>query len=287
MSPRRTFDARAGGKAIPPAVGIALRPRDYDWVIGQAPAVSWFQADVDAATTVSTLARGLRKIARRYPLSLRVAGLSLTRASLPAEPRLDGISSLLRELQPGSVYCRLRWGDDDRANGEVWERSLRAVIRNIQFVQERLQRRLLIGTCGVAGTIESGMSGDEFLAEIVLRTGCGVRLDLEQLYRRALGASTAALGTLREYIDAVSAESIAQIRVIVEAPAAADTCPSAPQAAHARGLLEAAVAQLGPLPTLVQSDGNLTPMSILNAEAQRIGIILSQQHREPRHARLA
>jgi uncharacterized protein len=268
-------------RPIPPAAGVGLSPEHYSRVLENPPAVAWFEVLASRDLGRTPLAGDLATIAAHYPLSLRGANFSLTSAS-PAEPaHLDGVREWVIALQPDLISDRLSWNAVPGAHDgfPYTDPMLRIVIGNLHRLQNRLQRRLLIENCCLSPWAQSTMSEADFIAELVLRTGCGVLLDLQSLHRRALRAAAPARLVLLDFLDRIAPESIAQIHLTAD--------PQLGVRSHIWDLFEAALAVLGPLPAVVQSNRGPRSFDTLQAEAATVQLTLSQYSRTQRHVRLA
>jgi uncharacterized protein len=126
------------------------------------------------------------------------------------------------------------------------------------------------------------LSEAEFLAELVLRTGCGILFDINNLYVTAVNTQASAVTALSEFLRYVSPSDIAEIHLAGHAvmpsrlgqPLLIDHHGSN-VCSEVWDLFQAAVAQIGPTPTLVEWDTNLPSFDALQAEAARVQSVLS------------
>jgi uncharacterized protein (UPF0276 family) len=127
---------------------------------------------------------------------------------------------------------------------------------------------------------ESAMTEIEFLRAIVDRTGCGLLLDVNNVFVSAINQSYDAAA----YIDAFPLEHVGEIHLAghdarlddIGAPLLIDAHGS-PVADPVWALYEHAIRLCGPVPTLIERDANVPPLAELVAEAQRAETILSNE----------
>ena len=177
--------------------GIGLRQPHYARVLKERPSLGLLEVHSEnffheggAALHVLERARAL------YPVSLHGVGLALASADAGCRARadvhLDRLARLAARIEPAFVSEHLCWGAVDGIHfndllpfpytGE----ALVLVAARVREVQDRLRRPLLIENLSAYVQFrDSEMSEAEFLAELVCLTGCGLLLDLNNLYVNA------------------------------------------------------------------------------------------------------
>ena len=150
------------------------------------------------------------------------------------------------------------------------EEALAIVCRNIERTQEAIKRPILIENLSAyVGFARSTMAEPEFLAEIVKRTGCGLLLDVNNVYVSAqnLGFDPYA------YIAALPAAAIGEVHL---AGYVENDTPDGPVLIDNHGsfvapdvwaLYRAAIERIGRRPTLIEWDSDLPPLETLMGEA--------------------
>jgi uncharacterized protein len=262
MSADRPSRAGMGHRLVPPSAGVGLHAEHCDRILEQRPSIAWFEIHAGKRPSSGLSAGELISIAAQYPLSLHALGLALTSATPPDD--LERLRELALVLQPALISDDLTWDGDGAPAPEALpytDRALGIVVRNIHRVQETLRRRLLIRSPLRSSPVrESTLSESQFLSEVMLRTGCGVLLDLDGLHR---GDGREPRTALRDFLGQIGAEDIAEIHLPAHAVPVGSTAAAGPpeEPEHRRAstprlweLFEAAVAELGPVPTLVISD---------------------------------
>lgn len=251
-------DRTVGGfRPIPLDVGIGLCPEHHALVLDHQPAVAWFEVQAEPLLTRGDWLRDVECVARDYPLSVHAAGLSLGSMTRPNAAYLYRLRELVTRLQPDFVSDRLSWS---AAEG-VPPADLGSVVRNVTHVQDTLKRQILLKNPSKSLAVpEAALSETAFLAEVILRTGCGVVLDLNNLYCRAIRSGLSANTLLEDFLEAIEPQSIAEIHL----------------AGRGWELFERTVAAIGPVPTLLKWDTGAPDFEVLQAAAANAQSILLQ-----------
>lgn len=228
------------------------------------------------------LARWARVRAAR-PLSVHGVGLGIGGAAPPCAQHLARLAAVLQRFEPQWFSEHLAWS----GHGGAWfndllplpydQATLARVCTHVDMVQTRLQRRLLLENPSTYVEFEaSTMDEADFLAAVVRRTGCGLLLDLNNVYVSAVNHGRSAQQAINRLLGAVPPGSVGEIHLAGHAEdqdAAGDRLlidsHGAPVADAVWALYAQAMAQLGPVPTLIERDQNLPPLRQLAAEATR------------------
>jgi uncharacterized protein (UPF0276 family) len=171
-------------------VGIGLRVPHYRRLLEERPALGWLEVH-----TENYLARSgwdwhvLHTLRRDYPLSLHGVGLGLGSAHGFSENHLERVRRLAEAIEPALVSEHLSWGAlrDRQLNDLLPLRldaaSLDLVAARVERVQEVLKRRILVENVSTyLRFADDAMSEAAFLAALARRTGCGILLDVNNLY---------------------------------------------------------------------------------------------------------
>ncbi len=253
--------------------GIGLRAPHYRDFLDRRPAVGWVEVH-----TENFLARAghdwrvLSAVRRDYPVSLHGVGLGLGSVHGFSEDHLARVAALVRTFQPVLVSEHLSWGAlRDRQLNDLLplrldQEALALVAARVQRVQDRLGRRILVENVSTYVRFAGdAMSEADFLAELARRTGCGVLLDVNNLYvnERNHGedpyAAIAALppgcvGEIHLGGHLVTDDGLIDHHGARVAPPVWD-------------LYRAALARFGAVPTIVEWDTDLPPLDVLLDEA--------------------
>jgi uncharacterized protein (UPF0276 family) len=275
----------SGYRPIPVDVGIALCPEHHGLVLDQRPKVAWFEVQAETLLSRGDWLRDVASVARNYPLSLHAAGLSLGSVTRPEAAYLRQLGELITRLQPDFVSDHLSWSTVDSIHTQE---ALASVVRNITHVQDTLNQQILLENAARTLCLpDAALSEESFLAEVVLRTGCGILLDVNNLYTRATYLGADAHTLLANFLEAIEPESIAEIHLAGRSVVTDLNRCSLSIDGHGSHvcaavwkLFETAVAAIGPVPTLLQWDTQAPAFDVLQAEAATARSILFQCTRQ-------
>ena len=258
--------------------GIGLRAPHIDLLLASRPPVPFVEVHAENHMGEGRAFRTLERVARDYPVSLHGVGLSLGGHERPDPGHLANFAELVRRMEPVLVSEHLAWC----RNGDIClndlmpvcydSASLEAVVRNVDIVQQAINRRLLIEN----PSRYLAFSGDDmdesaFLAALTARTGCGILLDVNNVVVSARNTGLDATA----YIDALPADSVGEIHLAgheEEDGLLIDT-HGAPVCEAVWALYEQALRRFGSTPTLIERDRNIPDLAELLAEAHRAGEI--------------
>jgi uncharacterized protein (UPF0276 family) len=261
------------------AAGIGLRAPHYRDFLDRRPDVGWVEVH-----TENFLARAghdwhvLSAVRRDYPVSLHGVGLGLGSVHGFSDDHLARVAALVRALEPTLVSEHLSWGAlrDRQLNDLLPLRldgeALALVAARVQRVQDVLGRRILVENVSTYVRFAGdAMSEAGFLAELARRTGCGVLLDVNNLYvnERNHGEDPYAA------IAALPAGCVGEIHLgghLVTDDGLIDH-HGARVAPPVWDLYRAALARFGAVPTLVEWDTDLPPLDVLLDEAAQADAI--------------
>jgi hypothetical protein len=265
-------------QGLPAGAGIGLRSPHVAEVLATRPAVPWLEVHPENYLGGGPAVRALLAIRRDYPVSLHAVGLSVGSASGIDYQHLERIKDLMEHLEPALVSEHLAWSQIDGAYFNhllplpYTEESLAVVCRNVDAMQTRLGRRVLIeNPSGYLRFAASTIPEPEFLAAMVRRTGCSLLCDLNNIHVTAenLGLDSAA------YLAALPPDAVGELHLAGHTVNDTDGgrlliddhgCPVSPAV---WALYERALERFGPIPTLVEWDTNVPPLDVLLAEARQ------------------
>jgi uncharacterized protein (UPF0276 family) len=268
--------AKSPRSPLPPVAGIGLRGPHLAQMLKQRPSAGWLEVHAENYMHSSPATAALEKLRKNYTLSIHGVGLSLGSARGVDAAHLARLKALCDRFQPAMVSEHLAWcvGDGIYLNDLMPlphdEEALAIVCRNIEQTQEAIGRRILIENLSAyIGFARSTMAEPEFLAEIAKRTGCGLLLDINNVFVSAqnLGFDAAV------YIASLPGESIEEIHL---AGHASNDTPDGPVLIDNHGsavapavwsLYRSALERIGARPTLIEWDSDIPPLETLLGEA--------------------
>ncbi|HXH04203.1 MAG TPA: DUF692 domain-containing protein [Candidatus Competibacteraceae bacterium] len=274
------MDARAACAApgpLPALAGIGLRGEHYQAVVQSRPALGW--VEVHSENFFGAGGRPLlvlEQVRDHYPLSLHGVGLSLGSADPLDREHLRRLKALCQRFEPALVSEHLCWGAvggchlNDLLPLPLTEEALTLMVARVQQVQDYLGRRLLIENISryLSYRISSIPEG-EFLAELVRRSGCGLLLDVNNLYVNVCNHGE----NPRTFLDALPGAAILEIHLAghtvkdVGGQRLLLDTHNRPICPEVWELYEEVLERFGPRPTLIEWDSELPPLPVLLHEA--------------------
>ena len=228
----------------------------------------------------------LRRLAELFPVSVHGVGLSIGGEPPPDPDHLARLKRLLGWLLPASFSEHLAWSThdcgylNDLLPLPYTEATLSRVADHVALVQDALGRRMLLENPSTyLAFAESDMDEVDFLAEIARRTGCGLLLDVNNVFVSAANQSTDPEG----YVDSFPVDLTEEIHLgghDVDAdgqgrPLLIDSHRSE-VVDPVWALYERVVDRSGALPTLIEWDADVPDWPVLAAEAERARRILER-----------
>lgn len=254
-------------------VGVGLRAPHYRQFLTQRPRVGWLEVHSE-----NYLDAGgwdwhvLERLRTDYPVSLHGVGLGLGSARGFSEAHLQRVAALVRRLQPALVSEHLCWGAvagrqlHDLLPLVLDEAALTLMAARVARVQDALGRQLLLENVSTYVRFQAdAMSEAEFLAALAARTGCGVLLDVNNLYVNQCNHGEDALAALA----AIAPGMVGEIHLAghLATPQAVIDHHGDQVAAPVWRLYEAALQRFGAVPTLIEWDTDIPALDVLLAEA--------------------
>jgi len=266
-------------KVLPQRAGVSLKSQHYQSIIDGRPAVGFFEVHAENyMVDGGPQHRALADISALYPLSLHGVGLSLGAADGVDPDHLDRFRQLVNRYDPVLVSEHLAISGgagaylSDLLPVPLTATMLDCVSDNIARVQDTIGRSILIEN--PASTIaydQSVMTEAAFLAALVDRTGCGLLLDINNIFVSAqnFGFEPSA------YIQAVPAGAVGEYHLAGHAVRLVDghhihlDDHGGPISAPVWQLYTEALRHIGARPTLVEWDNNIPDFDVLLSEAHK------------------
>ncbi|WP_338771523.1 DUF692 family multinuclear iron-containing protein [Massilia sp. METH4] len=270
--------------------GIGLRAAHYADFLAGRPRAGWVEVH-----TENYLAEGgrdvhvLQRVRRDYPVSLHGVGLGLGSAHGIVPEHLERIRALAARIEPFLVSEHLSWGAvpgrhlHDLLPLPLDEATLGLLAARVTQVQEVLKRRILVENVSAYVRFSADtMSEAQFLAELARRTGCGLLLDINNLYVNQCNHGEDALAALAAIPPGLVGEihlggHLVTPDVVIDHHGAAVAEP-------VWRLYEAALARFGAVPTLIEWDARVPPLDVLLAEADKASALLARAAPAPEPA---
>ncbi len=268
---------------IADCAGIGLRAPHLAQILEDRPPLGWLEAHAENHLAPGRSRDALIALAQTYPVGLHAVGLSLGSAEGLDERHLRRVRALVDAVRPVLLSEHLAWSvHDGRFFNDLLPlpytaESLERVADNVARLQDALGRRVLIENPSTYLRFRHSEMGEaEFLAALVARTGCGLLLDLNNLYvcARNHGFDPA------EWLADIPAEAVGEIHlaghasnwagelaILIDDHGSAVSDP-------VWDLFGDFVARHGARPTLIERDTDIPALEVLAAEAARAQAIL-------------
>ena len=255
-----------------PGFGLGLRTQHYADFLGAPQRVDWLEllSDNYMVPGGKPLVM-LDRIRANYPVVMHGVALSIGAADGVDETYLDALAQLADRVQPLWISDHLCWtGVHGRVLHDLYplpysEEALDVVVRNVQRVQERLKRSLVLeNVSSYVSFGASNMSEWEFISAVCARTGCRLLLDVNNIHVSSVNHGFDAHAFLR----GIPADRVQQIHLAGHTDHGdhiIDTHDH-PVAESVWALYAEALKLCGPVATMIERDDHIPPLAELVAE---------------------
>lgn len=230
--------------------------------------------------------QALAAIRADYPLSIHGVCMSIGGPGPLDARHLARFAQLVRRCEPALVSEHLAWSSHDGAFYNdllplpYTNATLRTVCAHVDQVQDAIGRRLLLeNPATYLRFASSGMSETGFLREVARRTGCGLLLDLNNVYVGAVNHGYRA----QDYLADFPLDQVGEIHLAGHAEQRDDEGQRLLIDSHDRAVADPVwalyadvIARAGPIPTLVEWDGDVPAWPVLKRQALRARQILDR-----------
>ncbi|NDK52377.1 DUF692 domain-containing protein [Rhizobium laguerreae] len=221
--------------------------------------------------------RILEQIRRDNPVSLHGVCMSIGGPQPLDRAHLERFRALVERYEPALVSEHLAWSThrttflNDLLPLPYTRESLARVCEHIEEVQETIRRPILLENPSTYVTFrQSTMSETDFIRAIVRRTGCGLLLDVNNVFVSATNHGFSAL----DYLSDFPIAAVGEIHLAGHAEQTDDEdelllidSHDGPVADAVWKLYEIVIGRSGPIPTLIEWDSNIPDWPILRGEA--------------------
>lgn len=270
---------------LPDTAGVGYKPQHFQDILKDAGPVGWLE--IHAENYMGDGGRPLaqlRHLSERFPISVHGVGLSIGGEGRLDPEHLDRLAKLIGWLNPASFSEHLAWSThdshflNDLLPLPYTDHTLARVVDHIDEVQEVTGRRMLLENPSTyLAFADSEMTEIEFLTEIARRTGCGLLLDVNNVFVSATNQQLDA----RAYIDAFPHTHVGEIHLGGHDEDADEHGAPLLIDSHGREVVDPVwtlyahtIAAGGPKPTLIEWDTDVPDWPELAAEAARAQTIL-------------
>lgn len=257
--------------------GVGLRVPHYRDFLERRPKTDWIEVHTENYLGAGGRDLHVLEILRRdYPISLHGVGLGIGSVQGFSNTHVQRLQALAKRIEPALISEHLCWavaGErhlNDLLPLPLTVEAFELVSRRVDQIQTQLNRRILLeNVSAYLRFCDDAMSEAEFLAELVKRTGCGILLDVNNLYVNQCNHEEDALEAL-DVIAALPEGSVGEIHLAghLIRPDAVIDHHGAPVAPPVWEIYDAAIRRLGKVSTLIEWDTDLPPLDILLTESR-------------------
>ncbi|MDA8870117.1 DUF692 domain-containing protein [Rhizobiaceae bacterium] len=269
--------------------GTGFKPEHLPDILAGAAQAGFFEVHAENYMGAGGLPHAqLNQLREQYPLSLHGVGLSIGGEVPLDEAHLTRLASLNARYEPALFSEHLAWsthGDHylaDLLPVPYDENTLQRVADHIDRVQEVVGRQMLLENPSTYVAFDdSTMSEVEFITQIARRTGCGLLLDVNNVFV----ASTNQQTDPNDYLARFPTQFVGEIHLAGHAVVEDEAGRPLLIDSHDREVDDAVwrlyadlIARTGPLPTLIEWDGDVPSWPVLLQEMERANAILDSKN---------
>lgn len=272
---------------LPALPGVGFKPEHFAAIRDGAAGIGFFEIHAENYLGAGGLPHAqLAAIRADHALSIHGVGLSIGGARGLDADHLARVKRLCDRYQPESFSEHLAWSShgadylNDLLPLPYTDETLRLVCDHVDQVQTHLGRQMLLeNPATYLRFAQSTIPETAFLAEVARRTGCGLLLDVNNVFVSCTNHGT----DPRAWLAGFALHLVGEIHL---GGHDAEDLPSGPLLIDSHGaavadpvwaLFAEVIGKAGPLPTLVEWDNDLPAWPVLAAEAARAGRILADR----------
>ena len=288
-------DHRSSRALAAPNAGVGFKPEHFEAIVDTRPWVGFFEVHAENYMGGGGAPhRRLDAIRERYPLSLHGVGLSIGSPGPLDRAHLQRLAAVAKRFEPTLVSEHLAWSThegaflDDLLPLPYTDETLARVSEHIDEVQNALGRTMLLENPSTYVVFaESTWAETDFLREVARRTGCGLLLDVSNVFVSAVNHGfdpelyltdfpLAAVGEIHLAGCADDSDD-AGLPLLIDAH-------NSPVRDPVWSLYSTTVRRLGATPTLIEWDNDVPEWTTLLDEARRAERALAQTTKTPERA---
>jgi uncharacterized protein (UPF0276 family) len=273
-------DRRSPGALAAPSVGVGFKPEHFEAIVETRPKLGFFEIHAENYMGDGGAPhRRLDTVRELYPLSLHGVGLSIGSPSLLDRAHLHRLAGVAKRFEPTLVSEHLAWSThegaflNDLLPLPYTNETLARVSEHIDEVQNALGRTMLLENPSTYVVFaESTWAETDFLREIARRTGCGLLLDVNNVFVSAVNHGF----DPKRYLADFPLEAVGEIHLAGYAEDSDDAglpllidAHNSPVRDAVWSLYATALRELGATPTLIEWDNDVPAWPTLFSEARR------------------
>lgn len=262
---------------LPACAGVGFKAEHASDILGGKASVGWFEIHPENYMVAGgpRLAM-LADVCAQYPVSMHGVGLSLGGGDPLDARHLADLKRLVDRFNPAMVSEHIAWSSHeglymaDLLPTPMTKTSLDQLVAAIDTVQSHIDRRILIeNPTSYLPLPQNSISELDFITEAARRSGCGLLIDVNNIYISAHN-----LGFDAEvFVDGIPADLVGEVHLAGHERDANDQdsilidTHSRPVADPVWALFDRLIARIGPRPTLIEWDNDVPSWPVLQHEA--------------------
>lgn len=272
--------------SLPSTPGLGFKPQHFADIRATRPDLGFFEVHAENYMGEGGAPHAMLTALRAdYALSLHGVGLSIGGSGPLDAAHLRRLKALVERYQPASFSEHLAWSShgneylNDLLPLPYTPETLQRICQHVDHLQQVLGRQILLENPSTYVLFaQSSIPETAFMAEIARRTGCGLLLDVNNVYVSCTNHRADPL----TYLDDFPLGAVGEIHL---GGHDAETLPDGPLLIDAHGspvadpvwaLYGEVIARTGPLPTLVEWDNDVPDFPVLLAEAGRAAAVMER-----------
>jgi len=263
---------------LPAHAGVGFKPEHFRDILAAVQPIGFFEVHAENYMGAGGPPHAqLGALRERYALSVHGVGLSIGSMQPLNSDHLARLKVLCNRYKPESFSEHLAWSShagvyfNDLLPLPYTRQTLVRVAEHIDEVQTTLGRTMLLeNPSNYIGIAESTIPEVDFLTEVAKRTGCGLLLDVNNVFVSAKNQGTDPL----VYLEAFPLDRVREVHLGGHDEELDDAGGPLLIDTHASSVADAVwtlyaylIARTGPIPTLIEWDNNLPDWPTLRAQA--------------------
>jgi uncharacterized protein len=290
---RASTASRFPARSIAELTGVSLKHEHLPAILADGKLSAFFEVHAENYMSSGGPPHdALTRIRQDYALSLHGVCMSIGGPQPLDKNHLGRFKALVDRYEPALVSEHLAWSThgvtyfNDLLPLPYTQATLFRVAEHIDEAQETIGRSILLENPSTYVLFpESTMAETEFIRELVRRTGCGLLLDINNVFVSATNHGYSALCYLADF----PLEHVREIHLAGHAEQSDDEGDLLLIDSHDRPVADAVwklydivIAQCGPIPTLIEWDSHIPDWPVLKAEADAARVII-ERHADRRN----
>ncbi|WP_262695000.1 MNIO family bufferin maturase [Kordiimonas aquimaris] len=265
-------------------IGVGLKSQHYMDVLEGQPELAFFEVHAENYMMQGgNHIRFLEAIAEKYCLSVHGVGMSLGSAEGVDKTHLAKFKEVVDRYNPWLVSEHLAWSVhgghylNDLLPLPLNATTLAVVSENIDIVQDAIGRQIFVENPSTYVSFNTtDIPEPHFLNSLAKKTGCGVLLDVNNIYVSAKNNNIDA----HAYLDEIAGEHVGEIHLAGHTvkEVGGSEVRIDDHGSHVVddvwSLYQAAIIKFGPRPSLLEWDTNIPSFDVLMTEAKKAEAIM-------------